>query len=79
MANFPLLENVIRRLAVSRDASKEDVKAFARLGIERAVHFKQGGTEAWVSLRGAADKPGETGESVVYDEKRWRKRPESKI
>ncbi|MEJ5225258.1 MAG: cytochrome D1 domain-containing protein [Anaerolineales bacterium] len=37
----------------------------------RAVHFEynRDGTEVWVSLWGAADKPGETGEIVVYDDK----------
>lgn len=37
----------------------------------RAVHFEYNkeGTEVWVSLWGAADKPGETGEIVVYDDK----------
>lgn len=37
----------------------------------RAVHFEynKDGTEVWVSLWGAADKPGETGEIVVYDDK----------
>ncbi len=36
----------------------------------RAVHleYNQDGTEVWVSLWGAADKPGETGEIVIYDD-----------
>ena len=36
----------------------------------RAVHFEynKAGTEVWVSLWGAADKPGETGEIVVYND-----------
>ena len=36
----------------------------------RAVHFEynKAGTEIWVSLWGSADKPGETGEIVVYDD-----------
>ncbi len=37
----------------------------------RAVHFEynKDGTEVWVSLWGAADKPGETGAIVIYDDK----------
>lgn len=37
----------------------------------RAVHFEynKDGSEVWVSLWGAADKPGQTGEIVVYDDK----------
>jgi nitrite reductase (NO-forming)/hydroxylamine reductase len=36
----------------------------------RAVHmeYNKAGTQVWVSLWGAADKPGETGEIVVYDD-----------
>ncbi len=36
----------------------------------RAVHFEynQDGSEVWVSLWGAADKPGETGAIVIYDD-----------
>ncbi len=36
----------------------------------RAVHFEYNkeGTQVWVSLWGAADKPGETGEIVIYDD-----------
>ncbi len=36
----------------------------------RAVHFEfnKDGTEVWVSLWGAADKPGETGAIVIYDD-----------
>ena len=36
----------------------------------RAVHFEYNkqGTEVWVSLWGSADKPGEVGEIVVYDD-----------
>ena len=36
----------------------------------RAVHFEYNkeGTEVWVSVWGDADKPGETGEIVIYDD-----------
>lgn len=36
----------------------------------RAVHFEynQDGTEVWVSIWGAADQPGKTGEIVVYND-----------
>jgi len=36
----------------------------------RAVHmeFNMGGTEVWVSVWGFADKPGQTGEIVIYDD-----------
>lgn len=61
MIDFPLFENVIRRVAVFRDASEDDVKAIARLGIERAVEegaffFMQGDPAEYlyVLLRGRA-------------------------
>lgn len=64
----PVLARTICVIAKS-DPSKVH-KCWEVASYGRAVHFdyNKDGTEVWVSVWGAADKPGETGEIVVYDD-----------
>ncbi len=54
-----------------RQSRPEQVhKCWEAASYGRAVHFEYNkqGTEVWVSIWGDADKPGEIGEIVIYDD-----------
>lgn len=65
----PVLARTICVIAKSNPSKPYKCWEVASYG--RATHFEYNkqGTEVWVSVWGAADKPGETGEIVIYDDR----------
>lgn len=60
-----------RTICVIEKSNPEEVfKCWEAAPYGRAVHieYNRQGTEAWVSIWGTADKKGETGEIVIYDD-----------
>jgi nitrite reductase (NO-forming)/hydroxylamine reductase len=55
---------------IAKDNPAEVYKCWEVASYGRAVHFEynKAGDELWVSVWGVADKPGETGEIVIYDD-----------
>lgn len=55
---------------IAKDNPTEVYKCWEAADYGRAVHFEynQDGTEVWVSIWGAADQPGKTGEIVIYND-----------
>ena len=64
----PTLSRTICVIAKSNPS--EVYKCWAISDYGRAVHmeYNKAGTEVWVSVWGSADKPGETGEIVIFDD-----------
>ena len=64
----PALSRTVCVIAKSNPA--EIAKCWEISTYGRAVHmeYNKQGTEVWISVWGSADKPGETGEIVVYDD-----------
>jgi nitrite reductase (NO-forming)/hydroxylamine reductase len=62
----PVLARTI--CVVAKSAPEKPFKCWEASTYGRAVHFdyNKAGTEVWVSIWGTADKPGETGEIVIY-------------
>jgi len=64
----PVLARTI--YVIARDEPSRTHKCWEARAYGRAVHFEynKAGTEVWLSIRGDASKPGETGEIVIYDD-----------
>jgi len=64
----PVLARTI--CVVAKDNPTEVYKCWEAATYGRAVHFEYNrqGTEIWVSIWGEADKPGQRGEIVIYDD-----------
>ena len=55
---------------IAKEDPTKTYKCWEAADYGRAVHFEynKDGTQVWVSIWGAADQPGKTGEIVVYDD-----------